>query len=42
MSANEALDYGMIDKIMDRKTRKGRIVNPIERSEAKEGGRKRA
>ncbi len=42
MSANEALDYGMIDKIMDRKTRKGRIVDPIERSEAKEGGRKRA
>ncbi len=42
MSANEALDYGMIDKIMDRKTRKGRIVDPIERSEAKESGRKRA
>ncbi len=42
MSAKEALDYGMIDKIMERDTRKGRIVDPIRRSHAKEGGREGA
>ncbi len=42
MSAREALAYGMIDKIMERDTGKGRIVGPIRRSHAKEGGRKRA
>ncbi len=42
MSAKEALDYGMIDKIMERETRKGRIVDPIQRSHAKEGGREGA
>ncbi len=42
MSAKEALDYGMIDKIMERDTRKGRIVDPIRRSHAKEGGQKGA
>ncbi len=42
MSAKEALDYGMIDKIMERDTRKGRIVDPIRRSHAKECGREGA
>ncbi len=42
MSAKEALNYGMIDKIMERDSRKGRIVDPIGRSHAKEGGRRGA
>lgn len=42
MSAKEALDYGMIDKIMDRDTRKGRIVDLVRGSHAKEGVRKGA
>ncbi len=42
ISAKEALDYGMIDKIMDRDTRKGRIVDLVRGSHAKEGVRKGA
>ncbi len=38
MSAKEALDYGMIDKIMERDTRKGRIVDLVRGSHSK-GGR---
>ena len=35
MSAKEPLDYGMIDKIMERDTRKARIVDPVRRSLAR-------
>ncbi len=38
MSAKEALDYGMIDKIMERDARKGRIVDLVRRSYVKEDG----
>jgi len=38
MSAQEALDYGMIDKIMERDTRKRRIVDLVRRSYVKEDG----
>ena len=38
MSAKEALDYGMIDKIMERDAQRGRIVDLVQRSYGKEDG----
>lgn len=41
MSAKEVLDYGMIDRIMERDTRKDQIVHLIRQSHVEAGGEKR-